>query len=89
MFERAVIISGGGALQLGRVLPDAVTAPMRRSTIPGPPSATHTFVSHDELKRRERDNILAALEHANGRIYGSGGAAELLALKPTTLASRK
>ncbi len=88
VIERAVIISGGGALQLGRVLPDAVTTPMRRSATTGPPSATHTFVSHDELKQRERDNILAALEHANGRIYGSGGAAELLELKPTTLASR-
>jgi DNA-binding NtrC family response regulator len=36
----------------------------------------------------ERDYILAALKRANGRIRGTGGAAEILHLKPTTLESR-
>jgi transcriptional regulator with GAF, ATPase, and Fis domain len=31
---------------------------------------------------------LKALRRAEGRIYGAGGAAELLGLKPTTLTSR-
>jgi transcriptional regulator with GAF, ATPase, and Fis domain len=31
---------------------------------------------------------MKALEHTHGRIYGAGGAAELLGLNPTTLASR-
>jgi transcriptional regulator with GAF, ATPase, and Fis domain len=30
----------------------------------------------------------AALKAADGRLFGKGGAAELLGLKPTTLASR-
>jgi hypothetical protein len=34
------------------------------------------------------DNIEAALRQGGGRIRGPGGAAELLGLKPTTLASR-
>jgi transcriptional regulator with GAF, ATPase, and Fis domain len=40
------------------------------------------------LKLQERDAIAAALKQSNGKIFGPGGAAELLAMKPTTLASR-
>ena len=36
----------------------------------------------------EKDNLLAALERCEWRVYGEGGAAELLGLKATTLASR-
>jgi transcriptional regulator with GAF, ATPase, and Fis domain len=39
-------------------------------------------------KRRERANIEAALVAADGRIYGPDGAAKILGMKPTTLASR-
>jgi transcriptional regulator with GAF, ATPase, and Fis domain len=42
---------------------------------------------HEELKRTEREAIAAALKHSNGKISGPGGAAELLGIKPTTLAS--
>ncbi len=42
-------------------------------------------LSMDENQRR---HILKALESAGGRIRGTGGAAELLGLKPTTLRSR-
>ncbi len=41
-----------------------------------------------EMKRRERDNIAAALKLSKGRIYGPGGAAELLGISPTTLSAR-
>jgi len=40
------------------------------------------------LKRRERDAIGAALKKANGKVSGPRGAAELLGMKPSTLASR-
>ena len=46
------------------------------------------FVSQAEWERRERENVMAALEAADWRIYGAGGAAALLGIKPTTLASR-
>lgn len=36
----------------------------------------------------ERDNVLAALQQTNYRIWGRNGAAELLGIKPTTLESR-
>jgi transcriptional regulator with GAF, ATPase, and Fis domain len=42
----------------------------------------------DELKRQERDSIATALKQTGGKIFGPGGAAELLGMKPTTLASR-
>ncbi len=41
-----------------------------------------------EMRRLERENILAALKQSSWRIYGPSGAAELLGVKPTTLASR-
>jgi transcriptional regulator with GAF, ATPase, and Fis domain len=41
-----------------------------------------------EFKKLERDNLMAALEQARGRIAGAGGAAELLGLAPSTLRDR-
>jgi GAF domain-containing protein len=41
-----------------------------------------------EVQRLLRDNVARALQASGGRIYGSGGAAERLGLRPTTLASR-
>jgi transcriptional regulator with GAF, ATPase, and Fis domain len=41
-----------------------------------------------EMRRRERENLTRALERCQGRIYGPDGAAALLGMKPTTLASR-
>jgi transcriptional regulator with GAF, ATPase, and Fis domain len=41
-----------------------------------------------DIKSRERESILAALEKTNGKVYGPGGAARLLGIKPTTLASK-
>lgn len=54
-----------------------------------PPASTSVEIdwsmSLDEVQRR---HILKVLELAGGRIRGSGGAAEVLNLKPTTLRSR-
>ena len=41
-----------------------------------------------EMERLRRRNTKAALERADGQIYGEDGAAELLGIPPTTLASR-
>jgi len=40
------------------------------------------------MRGRERENVLAARDQARWKVYGPGGAAELLEIKPTTLASR-
>ena len=41
-----------------------------------------------EWRERERANVLAALRATNFKISGKGGAAELLGVSPSTLASR-
>ncbi|HLO00169.1 MAG TPA: sigma 54-interacting transcriptional regulator [Pyrinomonadaceae bacterium] len=46
------------------------------------------IMTYAEMKSSESENVIAALQSTNYRIYGSGGAAELLGVKPTTLASR-
>jgi len=81
--ERAVILAQGGALyfDLGD---NAIGAPHPEVQIP----TRSALLTHAELKRQERDNIVAALEKASGKVFGPGGAAELLGVKPTTLASR-
>jgi transcriptional regulator with GAF, ATPase, and Fis domain len=45
-------------------------------------------VTEAEIRRMERENIVRALKISNGRIYGAGGAAELLGVKPSTLSTR-
>ena len=47
-----------------------------------------TFLTDAEMKSRHRENLLSALNAAGWRISGQGGAAELLAMKPSTLADR-
>ncbi len=44
--------------------------------------------SYVELKDEERRNLIVALRETNYRIYGTGGAAALLEIKPTTLISK-
>jgi two-component system response regulator HydG len=59
--------------------------------LPGPNKATMAGGPQLRIKtmtENERDHILSALERSNWRIYGQGGAAELLELNPSTLNSR-
>ena len=89
VIERAIILSRGGSRPLGldQILPSAdVAAPNSGSTPYTVDLAP--FVNQAEWDRRERENVMAALAAADWRIYGPGGAAELLGIKPTTLASR-
>jgi transcriptional regulator with GAF, ATPase, and Fis domain len=46
------------------------------------------ILTEEEMQRRDRDNIAAALQRSGWKIHGRGGAAELLGIKPTTLVSR-
>jgi transcriptional regulator with GAF, ATPase, and Fis domain len=86
--ERAVILGRGGDIRLEQVL--ATRAERRRTSSAPPPTSTAALevVSDQEWRRRERANLIAALTRTAGRIYGAGGAAELLGIKPSTLQSR-
>ena len=44
------------------------------------------ILTESELRQRERANISAALNKCGWRIYGPGGAAELLRINASTLA---
>jgi transcriptional regulator with GAF, ATPase, and Fis domain len=45
-------------------------------------------MTREDLKRMERESIALALEQAGGKVFGPDGAAQLLGMKATTLASR-
>ena len=46
------------------------------------------FVTDAEMREREKANLIAALRHANWRVWGPDGAAGLLGIKPSTLTYR-
>ena len=89
VIERAMILSRCGAqpLNFDLILPEAEPASAMPPTTE-PPVAGAAFLTQSEWEAQERANLLAALEAANWKIYGAGGAAQLLGVKPTTLASR-
>jgi transcriptional regulator with GAF, ATPase, and Fis domain len=97
VLERAVISAPDGQLRLSLTEDRRQPAPAALSAAPVPALEGPLFsgpVSHDvilsdaEMRRRERANVLAALDRCHGKIYGSDGAAVLLGVKPTTLTSR-
>ncbi|KAB2832814.1 MAG: GAF domain-containing protein [Candidatus Brocadia sp.] len=88
VLERAVILSGGRELRIDlpeismeKVLPMAPThaKSMKQSG---------EILTYEDLKKLEKENILAALHQTNWKVSGPGGASEILGMKPTTLASQ-
>jgi len=84
VIERAVITASDGKLNLDRALPRVESAPDAIGT----PKLNGGILTIAELQNLERDSILRALESAGWRVSGDGGAAKLLGLNPSTLASR-
>jgi transcriptional regulator with GAF, ATPase, and Fis domain len=81
VIERAVITADGPRLR--------IELPSGEPGKPTPvPTAADRVLTDAEVRRLEADNIRAALRLARGKVSGAGGAAELLGVKPTTLASR-
>ncbi len=82
--ERAVILWQGGALRFHVEASDQreVAAP------PAEARASSRLLTREDLKRLERESIALALEQAGGKVFGPDGAAQLLGMKATTLASR-
>jgi transcriptional regulator with GAF, ATPase, and Fis domain len=83
VLERALLLAGEAPLRLDLALPGASSdAPLSEE------SERNGFLTDAEMRQQERENLVAALEYAGWKIYGPGGAADLLGIKPTTLASR-
>jgi transcriptional regulator with GAF, ATPase, and Fis domain len=87
VIERAVIASRSGSLRLD--LPDAAKSGASEQATDRSGSYEDSEVIPDkEMSRRVRDNMVAALKRSGGRIYGPGGAAQLLGIRPSTLNTR-
>lgn len=88
VIERQVIVTRGARLNVDlpadRGLGDAPTPTPERATS-GTPQRPLTEA---EKRQKERENMISALRQCRGKVFGQGGAAELLGVKPTTLASR-
>ena len=85
VIERAAILAQNGRLRID--LPDTSGAGR-----PGAPrvkaDSRPAVMTATEMRAHERANIVAALQACGGKVFGPGGAAEMLDIKPTTLASR-
>ena len=55
---------------------------------PSAESSSRPIMTYAEMKDLERENVIAALRATNYKVHGANGAAQLLGVKPTTLASR-
>ena len=87
VLERAMILSsdrrlGPEVLDLPRI---AGAVDVEEDSSQLPPS---TLMSVQTLEGIEREHIRRVLALTNGHLYGKGGAAEVLGLKPSTLQSR-
>lgn len=89
VIERAVIVSQRGRLKLD--LPEQETNRLKSTAITsnnGPQNDIKNIMTDDEFRNKQYDNITQALRKSNGKVFGPDGAAELLDIKPTTLASK-
>ena len=86
VIERAVITSRSGKvsfnLSKGSKTRQTNVAHAKQS------DAKISILTEEEMKLRDRENILNALNQCNWKITGADGAAELLEMKPTTLHSK-
>jgi PAS domain S-box-containing protein len=85
VIERAVITTKNGPLNLDRALPDENKPPSPNQRSTQEPSTIRTI---QEIQDLERQNILMALEQSNWKVSGEKGAAKLLGINASTLASR-
>ena len=82
VIERALITSIGADLNLD--LPDESTTQDSSSQAVD----RQAIMTDAQMRDLERSNLQAALTATKGKLFGKEGAAELLGIKPTTLASR-
>jgi PAS domain S-box-containing protein len=84
IIERALITSKGRDLLLDMPVGPAATTDQPEADSP----PANGILTDAQLRAMEKDNLKAALAACDGKIFGKDGAAALLGVKPTTLASR-
>ena len=86
VIERAVILSPGNVLRLDLSMP-SLSAVTPAPAAPASP-ADDEVLTEKEMQELRKRNTIAALERSGWRVSGPNGAAELLGVRPTTLADR-
>ena len=85
VIERAVILSPGKVLRLELSMPGLeFEAADEQSAV----VTDDGILTEADMRELQKKNLVKALETADWRVSGAGGAAELLGVKPTTLADR-
>jgi PAS domain S-box-containing protein len=85
VIERAVILSPGKALRLELSMPGLK---FDEETVVVAEPRDDDVLTEQEMKDFQKANLIKALEQSDWKVSGSGGAAELLGVRPTTLADR-
>jgi DNA-binding NtrC family response regulator len=83
LIERGIIVSKDGSIQWDSIIPNAKTAIQSNEVV-----SKDIIYTTDDLVEIERENIIKALKKTNWRISGKNGAATLLKMPSTTLASK-
>ena len=86
VIARAAILSTGSRLKLDSNLFNSDASQITEDTKSITELKKSKYLTADELKQKEKQNIIAVLEESNWRVSGEGGAADLLGIKATTLA---
>jgi len=87
VIERAVILSKGDTPRLDLSLPRRGGRGRQSESVPAP-ARLEGILTEKEMTAFQKDNVLAALKKTGWKVSGKGGAAELLGVRPTTLAHR-
>lgn len=90
VIERAVVLARTEVLEIDDYL-DLRLTPEFEGVVPASKESVANLdgvVTENERQNQHRSNIVTALTETRGKIYGQDGAAAILGVKPTTLASR-
>ncbi|MDH3603205.1 MAG: sigma 54-interacting transcriptional regulator [Candidatus Tectomicrobia bacterium] len=85
VLERAVILTKGVRLRLDLAMGGTAIAETALEHTAG--DATQ-FMTEEEFRGKEKQNLVAALRAADWRVWGPDGAAAMLGIKPSTLSYR-
>jgi transcriptional regulator with GAF, ATPase, and Fis domain len=86
VIERAVILSPGNVLRLDLSMPNVTQSEHRQANVAS--VEPDGILTEKQMREFQQQNLLNALRETNWRVSGPDGAAELLGVKPTTLADR-
>ncbi len=83
LIERAVIVANNGSIDWATVIPNEQPNRVEKTI-----EIRERILTVEEMLEFEKENIIKALQQSQGKISGKHGAAELLKIPPTTLASK-